>query len=349
MPAQPPPTSQASVDVGQLRPMLALIENAALPLDRLLAAAGLPAGFFDQPAETPARLADYFRLSEQIALMMGDETNHVSLRPLMLGTSDFVRERLRSAATVNEMLETLAGSYNVIHGDRYNHVRQARGELAFVVDDADFPYALDRDDPFILFSLEALLVYVHILLQSSSRKGGPLPLRSVRTRRRGHGGLFGGWGVPVVPGARHFALHYDAAAGDLPVDPADCPVLGARTVYGGIARALDAMETPAACPTDIVRRVGEALLDGLQDQHAVARRLGMSVASLRRRLAERGTSFRAVRHDTLRSLAATRLESGHPVAAIAEELGFSDGRSFARAFRGWTGQSPREYRSTISA
>ncbi|MBC7987226.1 MAG: AraC family transcriptional regulator, partial [Sphingomonadaceae bacterium] len=35
---------------------------------------------------------------------------------------------------------------------------------------------------------------------------------------------------------------------------------------------------------------------------------------------------------------------GAAVADVAEALGFSDGRSFARAFRGWTGLAPADYR-----
>ncbi|MGI9320085.1 MAG: helix-turn-helix domain-containing protein [Thiogranum sp.] len=33
-----------------------------------------------------------------------------------------------------------------------------------------------------------------------------------------------------------------------------------------------------------------------------------------------------------------------PVAAIGESLGFGSPASFTRAFKTWTGQSPREYR-----
>ena len=72
----------------------------------------------------------------------------------------------------------------------------------------------------------------------------------------------------------------------------------------------------------------------------------MSVASLRRRLEERGTGFREIRAATLAEAAKLRLDHGERVAQIAEELGFSDGRSFARAFREWTGQSPQQYRSS---
>lgn len=335
--------SRVTVSPAVLRPFKALIEGAGLAPGDLLAAARLPVDLFEREDGYRVRLADYFRLCEQTALAIGDETIHVSLRPLMLGTSDFIRERLRGAASVGGMLETLAESYNVIHGARYNSVRQLRDELVFAMDDRDFPYALDKDDAFLLFSLEALLVYVHLLLQSSS-PGDPLPLRSIRTRRpRSDASPLAAWGVPVVQGSRTFSLHYESSAAGRAVDPANCPVLGARTIYGGIARALE-RGAATGLADRLADRVRAALAEGLTRQQEVARELGMSPATLRRRLGERGTSFRDLRAEALAGIARLRLKSGASTAAVAEELGFSDGRSFARAFRGWTGRSPREFR-----
>jgi AraC-like DNA-binding protein len=151
----------------------------------------------------------------------------------------------------------------------------------------------------------------------------------------------------LVQGGRTFSLHYDPSAEARRVDPGNCPVLGARTIYGGIARALE--RGAASGPDDrLIDRVRAALAEGLAGQQEVARELGMSPATLRRRLGERGTSFRDLRADALAETARLRLKSGASTAQVAEELGFSDGRSFARAFRGWTGQSPREYRHAIA-
>ncbi|MGP1352750.1 MAG: helix-turn-helix domain-containing protein [Parasphingopyxis sp.] len=330
-----------------LRPLGAIIAEAELDRAGVLEAAHLPADLLDAGHDSSASLADYYRLTEQIALAIGDETIHVSARPLMLGTSDFIRDRLRNAKTVRDMLDTIAESYNVIHGGRYNRVATARDALCFVMDDSDFPYAMEKDDPFILFSLEALLVYIHVLLQSSSTTERPLPVRSLRTRRAKAiaPSPLAAWGVPLVHGARHFAIHYDAAIADWPVDPAACPVLGSRTIYGGIARTLDSLDDSEPVRGDIVVRVTQALRDGLVDQRNVARHLGMSVASLRRRLEERGTRFRELRADVLAQIAMRRLDDGEPIGFVAESLGFSDGRSFARAFHAWTGRSPSGYRA----
>jgi AraC-like DNA-binding protein len=77
----------------------------------------------------------------------------------------------------------------------------------------------------------------------------------------------------------------------------------------------------------------------------VAGALQLSVRTLRRRLSEDGTSFREL-CERIRAQTAQRLiaEQGMTVAAAAEQLGFSDARSFRRAFKRWVGQVPGELR-----
>jgi AraC-like DNA-binding protein len=81
-----------------------------------------------------------------------------------------------------------------------------------------------------------------------------------------------------------------------------------------------------------------------QGIEAVAARLGLHPRTLQRRLRDEGTSFAAV-HDRARyRSAATSLESGENLEKISEQLGFSDRRSFTRAFRRWAGSSPSGFR-----
>lgn len=316
------------------------------PLRALIQEAGLDDPLFDDGNTSAIRLADYFRLRERIALALGNETVHLSSRPLIVGTSDLVHERLGGTGTVREMLETLAQSYNVVHGGDFNRVRLARSEIIYIVDDRNFQYAISRDDPFILFSLESLLVYVHLLVQSSCVTTEPLPIHSLRTRRKNGTSPLATWGIPIAHGSERFELRYDRQIGEWPVDPNSCPILGSRTVYGGISKALDRLEAVDGGEGGIVERASHALGDGITSQHAIAMQLGMSVATLRRRLAERGTNFRALRAETLSEIAIARLSHGANIADVAEELGYSDARSFARAFRDWTGRSPREQRDS---
>jgi AraC-like DNA-binding protein len=96
-------------------------------------------------------------------------------------------------------------------------------------------------------------------------------------------------------------------------------------------------------------RVRHALLDSAaarsSNMEGVARMLGLSVRSLRRRLQQEGTSFGDLADATRATLAKRLLaEHGHAVEQAARELGFSDPRAFQRAFKRWTGTTPGEFR-----
>lgn len=77
----------------------------------------------------------------------------------------------------------------------------------------------------------------------------------------------------------------------------------------------------------------------------LAQELGMSLRTLQRRLDEEGTSVRALMRKHRSELAAGLLERPDTRAAnVALALGYADGAAFSRAFKDWTGQSPREAR-----
>lgn len=346
--AHPPSAAAPTVSVGAVRPLQAMMTASGLVPAHVLRRAGLPADLFDQADDSPLRLSDYFRICEQMALQGGDETCHVSLRPLMVGTSELVQARLRGCATMAEVMEVLANSFNIIHGHRYNQILRRGHIVSYAIDDADFPYAFDPGDAFVLLSLECLLVYVHVLLLSLTPAGALLPLRAIRTRgpatARGHLAFLG---VPIRPSAGLFGLDYDAVLGTMGVAAAQSPVLSARTIYGGVADMLDRLGPIEPTGPDLIGRVERELAGGRHDQAEVASALGMSVASLRRRLGDAGLQFRDVRARYLNSIARAALEDGSSIAEIAESLGFSDGRSFARAFRQWNGIAPGDYRRTL--
>ncbi|HEX4446203.1 MAG TPA: helix-turn-helix domain-containing protein, partial [Polyangiaceae bacterium] len=90
-------------------------------------------------------------------------------------------------------------------------------------------------------------------------------------------------------------------------------------------------------------------LGAIPDMAVVARDLGMSVRSLRRRLTEDGASYRAVLEDALATVATRMLgDSRRSIQETAHAMGFSDPTAFHRAFKRWTGMTPKEYREKSS-
>lgn len=73
----------------------------------------------------------------------------------------------------------------------------------------------------------------------------------------------------------------------------------------------------------------------------VAAALGLSERSLRRRLAEADTSYRALLDEVRHALAEELLAAGLLVGDVALRLGYAEATSFILAHRRWTGRTPR--------
>lgn len=77
----------------------------------------------------------------------------------------------------------------------------------------------------------------------------------------------------------------------------------------------------------------------------VAAALFMSTRSLHRQLQEEATSLQALKDAVRRDIAVELLmRSGRPIKQIAQAAGFDNEKSFTRAFKGWTGESPSALR-----
>ena len=76
----------------------------------------------------------------------------------------------------------------------------------------------------------------------------------------------------------------------------------------------------------------------------VAQTLNMTTATLRRRLRAEGSSYQQLKDDIRRDTAIHHLSRGIiSMDQVAERVGFSEPTSFFRAFKRWTGVTPRAY------
>jgi AraC-like DNA-binding protein len=79
---------------------------------------------------------------------------------------------------------------------------------------------------------------------------------------------------------------------------------------------------------------------GRIDQATVAREMAISVASLRRRLADEGHRFRDLDREVRQALARDGIVAGRRTEDIASDLGYSEARSLRRAANRWFGKPP---------
>jgi AraC-like DNA-binding protein len=98
----------------------------------------------------------------------------------------------------------------------------------------------------------------------------------------------------------------------------------------------------------LVQRVRELLRNRpaeLVNAEALAEALHMSTRTLHRQLHEEGAALQALKDEVRRDQAIAQLRrTARPVKQIALAVGFGNEKSFARAFRQWTGQSPSDFR-----
>jgi AraC-like DNA-binding protein len=123
-----------------------------------------------------------------------------------------------------------------------------------------------------------------------------------------------------------------------------------RYVFGVLSRHADELLARLAADTTARGRVEEAILQILHTGHvamtAVAARLGWSRDTLYRRLEAEGVTFTHVLDELRHRLALAYVRGGKvSVNETAYLLGFADPASFSRAFKRWTGLSPRAFRA----
>lgn len=125
----------------------------------------------------------------------------------------------------------------------------------------------------------------------------------------------------------------------------ELPLLSADSAARALAQQACERELEAMLGRDDVARVRYLIPGtggGVRSAPEVAKLLGYSPRTLKRRLAELGTTFSAILDEYRRERAALLLGQGTlSLQEIALELGYSDAANFSRAHRRWSGRAPR--------
>jgi AraC-like DNA-binding protein len=248
-----------------------------------------------------------------------------------------------SSATLRGALEVALGYLELTYA--FNPIvldPSERGTTGVVFDDRDLPPDVRR------FLVERDIAAVINGAQETFTKR--IPIRRLELR------------FPPPAGAEPFAAtfgvrpHYAAPANRIVLDDAvlDGPLpqaneaarhlaeqqcrelLARRRARGGVASDVRGrlLATPGAMPA----------------MDRVAHDLAMSNRTLRRRLADEGTSFRALVDETREALADELLRGGQlTIEQVADRLGYAEPSVFTHAFKRWKGMSPRAYRQRAAA
>jgi AraC-like DNA-binding protein len=117
---------------------------------------------------------------------------------------------------------------------------------------------------------------------------------------------------------------------------------------------LSACSSGSSSDAGLSRRVAQLLAAGdprsMPSLEIVARELGMSVRSLRRKLAAEHASYSKLL-ESARASAAKRLlqDPRASIQEVAFALGFATPSAFHHAFKRWTRLTPQQYRASLTA
>jgi len=138
-------------------------------------------------------------------------------------------------------------------------------------------------------------------------------------------------------------FHYDTKCFSISMESADASTF---THFSEKLKKFKARNSTAG-HTDPVLAI-DRLFDVIQSKdwkkETFARELGQSGRSLDRMLKRYNTSFNLLHKRQMRSRSMKGMLMGKSISTIAEELGYSERKSFERAFKSWTGITPTVYK-----
>ena len=152
----------------------------------------------------------------------------------------------------------------------------------------------------------------------------------------------------------HAPVTFDALYCEICLDRAavDDPLMGGNREIAHQNDRIIEDYMAAMDKADIIARVKQIIIQTLSsgncNKQRVANEMAMSPSALQQKLAQRNSSFQDLLNQVRRSLALAYMEQARvSITEMSFMLGFADTSSFTRAFRRWTGKSPRDYRRDL--
>lgn len=327
------------VSVIAVRALAAAVESAGVARTDFLAEAGLSSAQFDD-AFARISLADYARARRAALTTSGDAAlglhmgGHVST-----GRFDVLASLVEHASCLREAFHMIARYARIVVEGPHLELSE-RDDVAFV------QYIEPGGDiPEIRFTAEfvtsSLLYLMRRFVGADALPRRVLFAHTAPAHRAEYTCVFGGreqFSHPLtgIEFERTWLDHNHTYR-----SPELCTLLKSRAE---LLLARVEQDAPAA---DRVRRwLACHSLEPRPTMDVVARDLGMSSRSLRRRLHGEQVPYAALVEDALVLRAKTMLEDPHhSVQEAAYALGFHTPNAFSRAFKRWTGMAPSAYRA----
>ena len=283
------------------------------------------------------------RLFKSVQLELDDEFMGFSAMPCRVGAFKTMCELVRHSHTLGELLNRAADFYRLANHDLDLGLNVTADQAVFSIKHRS--PELDPEH----FLREFLLVIWHRF--PSWYLGEVIRLREIHfsfVRPEHHREL-----LVMFPGRLKYGQSRDALVFD--AHYLDRALIRSHSEVDYYARnaPADVMTIPGADNSleRQIERIVELSSPGRLEFPKVvdvAGHLGLAGQTLYRRLKAEGTSYQEIKDNIRRERAIRHLvDDDMSVERVSEIVGFSDARSFSRAFKYWTGMSPRRYKQSF--
>jgi AraC-like DNA-binding protein len=304
--------------------------------ERLFRRAGLMAG---DALPATMDLVSFWRLCAENIQANNDESHGVATEPVPRGSVSVLFTAAKEADELMGALERFTAAARLIRRECRISLGKGRETIRLTVRPAQ------RGSLQAEIYCECFLVVAHCAFRWMTGKSlDPVLVRGAAAVKPLGGAIMDALHAPLVRRGEGATIVYRREDMGALILEQKYRVWGEAEFSAFVTLLGEAEGADEATASPDIEAVIHAFRGGFRSQDEVARSLGISTPTLRRRLAEAGLSFRRLsaqfRQAELRELLATAL----PTREIAERLGLSDDRSLRRFCADQLGVSPREYR-----
>jgi AraC-like DNA-binding protein len=333
--------SAAYLPVAFVAAILEGYRKYGLSPDAALAEAGItPAQL--SAGHTAIDTAQFQHFMDRSMRLMDDEALGWFSRPFWWGSYGMLARASFSAPDLRTALRRWCRSHNLLTRDVVLRVTESAGTATIAIIE-NVPLGVFRELCLVSI-LRNALGYASWLIDSRiACMDAAFPF----ARPPHHAAYRSMFPTSVRFDARHASVSMDATYLDLPVRRDE------TSMSEMLADALPLLTDVYRRDRLLIQRLRAILVTNLQTLRTaedMARTLGMSVRSLYRQLNDEGTSLQALKDEVRRDQSLQLLHrSNLPLKQIAATTGFSNEKTFSRAFRRWFGKMPSQYRRELKA
>jgi AraC-like DNA-binding protein len=328
------------VRVSAVLPFVKFLNHIGSPTDRLLSQAKLPIFTLDNP-EALVPLYQTFAFVEQAA-----NTEKIELLGILVGQQTEIADLglfgrlIQQSLTLYDLLRTIERMIFCMNSTERIWLEE-EGERVWVHHEFNFSATIKHQQS----RLYTVLLYLKAIQLATGRGWRPLELHlhSDYSRKLTEFEEFAN--VPLRFNQPTDAIAISKSLLSLPLQPLNVSQTLSSQEFQDYYQRLETTAPSADFAGSLQQMLQSLLRDGYPDISLAAEAAGLSIRSFQRRLAEEHLNYsqmvEKVRFDQAVQLL---YNPSIQLADIAWDLGYNDAANFTRAFKRWTGVSPREFR-----